>query len=374
MPNRWVEHIRKFAKDNNMTYSCALSDPNIRDGYIPAPKKGKKGKKEVEFEKLEQAFPSTEPKTKNVVIQARPAKKAPAKKAPAKKKEKAPVSTDLLSADDIDTAVMGLLMGMLNNRNKTSADIAEYRKEANRIGDELDKSFAAKKFGKREYNALKGDKMLGFVYSEIGKLRGGAMETHTKSSKVILEGGRTRPPPVFDEEGNEVGRRVRGDRLPVYLADPPPPRFFAPPELVVPALPFPDLPDLPDTPRVFLRRVEDRIGGARRKRPREAGGDDRDEREELEPLPEEDPRTPPQSPQPLIQPDTPIHPSFLPNPNPNLVIMPPPPFFDNEGAGEGLFPLQLPAQQLPAQQLPAQSEGEGETDGDESALDRKSVV
>ena len=78
MPNRWVEHIRKFAKDNNMTYSCALSDPKIRDGYIPAPKKGKKGTKAVDFEKLEQAFPSTEPKPKNVVIQARPVP-APAK-------------------------------------------------------------------------------------------------------------------------------------------------------------------------------------------------------------------------------------------------------------------------------------------------------
>jgi hypothetical protein len=72
--NRWVAHIKKFARDNNLSYGCAMSDPKIKDGYIPAPKKGKKGKKVVEFEKLEQAFPDTAPKAKNVVIQARPAK------------------------------------------------------------------------------------------------------------------------------------------------------------------------------------------------------------------------------------------------------------------------------------------------------------
>ena len=37
--NRWIEHIRKFARENNMTYSCALSDPNLKDGYIPSPKR-----------------------------------------------------------------------------------------------------------------------------------------------------------------------------------------------------------------------------------------------------------------------------------------------------------------------------------------------
>ena len=78
MPNRWVEHVRKFAKDNNISYGCAMSNPKISDGYIPAPKKGKKGTKAVDFEKLEEAFPSTEPKPKNVVIQARPVP-APAK-------------------------------------------------------------------------------------------------------------------------------------------------------------------------------------------------------------------------------------------------------------------------------------------------------
>jgi len=33
MVNRWVEHIRKFARENNKTYGCALSDPACRASY-----------------------------------------------------------------------------------------------------------------------------------------------------------------------------------------------------------------------------------------------------------------------------------------------------------------------------------------------------
>jgi hypothetical protein len=38
MANAWVEHIRKYAKDNNMTYACALTDPNCKGSYKKAPK------------------------------------------------------------------------------------------------------------------------------------------------------------------------------------------------------------------------------------------------------------------------------------------------------------------------------------------------
>ena len=41
MPNKWVEHVRTFAKDNNLSYGCALSDPNLRKGYVPTGKKAK---------------------------------------------------------------------------------------------------------------------------------------------------------------------------------------------------------------------------------------------------------------------------------------------------------------------------------------------
>ena len=77
--NRWIEHIRKFARENNMTYSCALSDPNLKDGYIPAPKRmGKRATAAAvaERESLEMGAED---------INRAKAKKAPAKKAPAKK-------------------------------------------------------------------------------------------------------------------------------------------------------------------------------------------------------------------------------------------------------------------------------------------------
>jgi hypothetical protein len=32
-PNRWVDFIRKWAKDNDTTYSCALSNPKCKDAY-----------------------------------------------------------------------------------------------------------------------------------------------------------------------------------------------------------------------------------------------------------------------------------------------------------------------------------------------------
>jgi hypothetical protein len=66
MPNRWVEHVRAFAAKNKMSYMCAMSDPDIKKGYIPTEKKKQK------TEKLEQAMPSTEPTPKNIVIKPRP--------------------------------------------------------------------------------------------------------------------------------------------------------------------------------------------------------------------------------------------------------------------------------------------------------------
>ena len=33
MANSWVEHIKKWAKDNNSTYGCALSNPRCKEEY-----------------------------------------------------------------------------------------------------------------------------------------------------------------------------------------------------------------------------------------------------------------------------------------------------------------------------------------------------
>jgi colicin import membrane protein len=51
MPNKWVEHVKKFARDNNLTYGCALSDPNLRKGYVPTGKKAQAKRADEEREK-----------------------------------------------------------------------------------------------------------------------------------------------------------------------------------------------------------------------------------------------------------------------------------------------------------------------------------
>lgn len=69
MPNRWIEHVKQFAKDKNISYACAMTDPDLKKGYVAT------GDKKRKPEKLEMAVPSTEPKAKNIVIQPRPAPK-----------------------------------------------------------------------------------------------------------------------------------------------------------------------------------------------------------------------------------------------------------------------------------------------------------
>lgn len=33
MANKWVEHVRAFAKKNKMSYGCAISDPKCKSSY-----------------------------------------------------------------------------------------------------------------------------------------------------------------------------------------------------------------------------------------------------------------------------------------------------------------------------------------------------
>jgi hypothetical protein len=33
MPNKWIEYVKQYAKENNMSYACALTDPNVKSGY-----------------------------------------------------------------------------------------------------------------------------------------------------------------------------------------------------------------------------------------------------------------------------------------------------------------------------------------------------
>ena len=67
MVNRWVEHVRQYAKDNNLTYACAI--PYAKESYIK-----KDGTKSIQSKSLpppkpepkaeQKAKPKAEPKAK----------------------------------------------------------------------------------------------------------------------------------------------------------------------------------------------------------------------------------------------------------------------------------------------------------------------
>jgi hypothetical protein len=37
MVNSWIEHVRKYASDNGISYACALSSPGCKESYQPTP-------------------------------------------------------------------------------------------------------------------------------------------------------------------------------------------------------------------------------------------------------------------------------------------------------------------------------------------------
>ena len=37
MPNAWIEHVRTYASDHNLSYACALSTPACKESYQPTP-------------------------------------------------------------------------------------------------------------------------------------------------------------------------------------------------------------------------------------------------------------------------------------------------------------------------------------------------
>ena len=45
MTNSWIEHIRKYAKDNNLSYGCALSSPDCKNTYNKTSSTSKSKKK-----------------------------------------------------------------------------------------------------------------------------------------------------------------------------------------------------------------------------------------------------------------------------------------------------------------------------------------
>lgn len=44
--NKWIEHVRKYAKENNIAFSCAISDKRCKETYNKIPKVSYKEKKQ----------------------------------------------------------------------------------------------------------------------------------------------------------------------------------------------------------------------------------------------------------------------------------------------------------------------------------------
>lgn len=59
MSNSWVEHIKQYALDNNMTYACALSKPDAAIEYRKKQNKQQQNKmKEYEIKEIEKEYKS----------------------------------------------------------------------------------------------------------------------------------------------------------------------------------------------------------------------------------------------------------------------------------------------------------------------------
>lgn len=67
MTNSWVDFLKDYAKSNNITYSCALSDPRAKDEY----KQGKMTTKDY-AKPMEMEMMTTQKRTKKPVIVVEP--------------------------------------------------------------------------------------------------------------------------------------------------------------------------------------------------------------------------------------------------------------------------------------------------------------
>ena len=73
MPNKWIEHVKKFAKENGLSYGCAMSKPNLKDGYTPSVKMTSKEKKQKKIDDMNKTIVSSLLKRiKNMTSEDRP--------------------------------------------------------------------------------------------------------------------------------------------------------------------------------------------------------------------------------------------------------------------------------------------------------------
>jgi len=83
MPNSWIDYVKMKAKELNLSYSCALSTPEISKQYNESKKKPvkkevipeKKEKKPIKKEKQPEKLPEKQPEKKLEIIEKKPVKK-----------------------------------------------------------------------------------------------------------------------------------------------------------------------------------------------------------------------------------------------------------------------------------------------------------
>ena len=46
MPHKWIDHVKDFSKQHNISFGCALSHPDLKKDYVPSVKKSNKEKAE----------------------------------------------------------------------------------------------------------------------------------------------------------------------------------------------------------------------------------------------------------------------------------------------------------------------------------------
>jgi RNA polymerase primary sigma factor len=63
MPNAWVEHIKKYAKENNLSYSCAMTMPDCKNSYKKTKESKTKESKTKESKTKESKIKETKPHT-----------------------------------------------------------------------------------------------------------------------------------------------------------------------------------------------------------------------------------------------------------------------------------------------------------------------
>ena len=54
MSNAWVEHLKKYAKDNNVSYGCALSMPDCKNSCYKKTKESKTKESKTEESKTKE--------------------------------------------------------------------------------------------------------------------------------------------------------------------------------------------------------------------------------------------------------------------------------------------------------------------------------